>query len=59
MAENILRKVCWKNQEDSAENKMKKISGTAVHFLAILAAFFSSVAAKTEAGKNLQRNLSG
>ena len=30
---------------------MKKISGMTVQFLSILAAFFSSVAAKTDAGK--------
>jgi len=36
---------------------MKPISGIAVHFLAILTALFSSVAAKTEAGKNLQSNI--
>lgn len=30
---------------------MQKISGMAVQFLLILSAFFSSVAAKTEAGK--------
>lgn len=36
---------------------MKKTSGVAVQFLAILAAFFSSVVAKTEAGKNYEINI--
>lgn len=41
---------------DSTTIKMKLISRKAVHLIAFLAAFFSSVAGKTEAGKNYKTN---
>ena len=52
MPNNILRqKVLLEESKHLAVTKMRKISGIALQFLLILAAFFSSVAAKTEAGK--------
>ena len=53
VANNILsrKKFAGKILKHLAVHKMKRISGIAVQFVLILAAFFSSVAAKTEAGK--------
>ena len=53
VANDILsrKKFAGKILKHLAVHKMKRISGTAVQFVLILAAFFSSVAAKTEAGK--------